>query len=102
MSKEYNKLAGDILKAVGGKENVASLRHCVTRLRFVLKDEKLAKDDEIKKMKGVATVVKSAGEYMVVIGEHVHSVFEEVCAHMGVDDKDRNEVTIAQKKMWSS
>lgn len=98
MSKEYNKLAGDILKAVGGKENVATLRHCVTRLRFVLKDEKLAKDDEIKKMKGVATVVKSAGEYMVVIGEHVHSVFEEVCAHMGVDGKDRSEVTIAQKK----
>lgn len=98
MSKEYNKLAGDILKAVGGKENVNSLRHCVTRLRFTLKDEKIAKDDELKKMKGVATVVKSAGEYMVVIGEHVHSVFEEVCDHMGVDGKTVKEVTIEHKK----
>ncbi len=98
MSKEYSKLAADILSAVGGKGNVVSLRHCVTRLRFVLKDEKIAKDDVLKSMKGVATVVKSAGQYMVVIGEHVHSVFEEVCACMGVDGKECNEVVISVKK----
>jgi len=98
MSKEYNKLAADILAAVGGKDNVISLRHCVTRLRFVLRDEKIAKDDVLKNMNGVATVVKSAGEYMVVIGEHVHSIFEEVCDHMGVDGRDRGEVIISEKK----
>lgn len=98
MSKEYSKLAADILAAVGGKENVVSLRHCITRLRFVLKDEKIARDDVLKSMNGVATVVKSAGEYMVVIGEHVHSVFEEVCTCMGVDGKGRNEVVISEKK----
>lgn len=98
MSKEYNKLAADILAAVGGKKNVVSLRHCITRLRFVLKDEKIAKDDVLKNMEGVATVVKSAGEYMVVIGEHVHSVFEEVCAHMGVDGTTRNEIIISKEK----
>ncbi len=98
MSKEYTKLAADILEAVGGKKNVVSLRHCVTRLRFILKDEKIAKDDVLKKMPGVATVVKSAGEYMVVIGEHVHSVFEEVCSHLGVNGHDCNEVVLAKKK----
>lgn len=98
MSKEYVNLAADILAAVGGKKNVMSLRHCVTRLRFVLKDEKIAKDDVLKNMDGVATVVKSAGEYMVVIGEHVHSVFEEVCAHLGVDGTSINEIVIAKKK----
>jgi len=98
MSKEYNKLAADILAAVGGKGNVMSLRHCLTRLRFILKDEKIAKDNVLKNMDGVATVVKSAGEYMVVIGEHVHSVFEEICAHMGIDGSDRSEVVISKKK----
>lgn len=98
MSKEYNKLAGDILAAVGGKKNIVSLRHCVTRLRFVLKDEKIAKDDVLKNMDGVATVVKSSGEYMVVIGEHVHNVFEEVCANLGIDGKDRNQIVLAEKK----
>ena len=98
MSKEYSKLAADILAAVGGKENVVSLHHCVTRLRFVLKDEKKAQDDVLKNMAGVATVVKAAGEYMVVIGEHVHSVFEEVCDCMGVNGHDVNKVVISEKK----
>jgi len=98
MSKEYTKLAADILKAVGGKKNVMGLRHCITRLRFTLKDEKIAKDDELKNMAGVATVVKANGEYMVVIGEHVHSVFEEVCAHLGVNGRDCNQIVLEEKK----
>ena len=98
MSKEYKQLAADILKAVGGKKNVVSLRHCVTRLRFTLKDEKTAKDEVLKNMDGVVTVVKANGEYMVVIGEHVHSVFEEVCDQLGVDGHDRNQIVLEQKK----
>ena len=98
MSKEYTKLAADILDAVGGKKNIMSLRHCITRLRFTLKDEKIAKDDELKKLDGVVTVVKANGEYMVVIGEHVHSVFEEVCAHLGVNGSDRNQIVLEEKK----
>lgn len=99
MAQTYAKLAADIVKAVGGRENVESIRHCVTRLRFTLKDEKKAQDDTLKRMDGVVTVVKAAGEYMVVIGEHVHQVFVEVCRELGVEPSDGSKITLQQKKM---
>lgn len=83
MSKKYRELASDIIREVGGKENVNSLKHCITRLRFRLKNESLANDEALKNMNGVVTVVKAAGEYMVVIGEHVADVYDEVCAQLG-------------------
>ncbi len=85
---KYTKLAESILRNVGGKENVAGLKHCVTRLRFNLKDESLADDEAIKNTEGVLTLVKAAGEYMVVIGEHVAQVYDEVYALMGVKPND--------------
>ena len=75
---KYEALAKDIVKNVGGKENVAGLVHCITRLRFTLKDEGKAKDDILKNMDGVVTVMKSGGQYQVVIGNHVPEVFEDV------------------------
>lgn len=86
MSKKYTKLAKDIIREVGGKDNVNSLRHCITRLRFRLKDESIANDDNLKNMDGVITVVKAAGEYMVVIGEHVADVYDEVCEQLGISE----------------
>ena len=75
---KYTELAEDILKHVGGKENVNSLKHCVTRLRFDLKDESKADDDYLKNRDGVVTVVKAGGQYQVVIGNHVPDVYAEV------------------------
>ena len=75
---KYTELAEDILKHVGGKENVNSLKHCVTRLRFDLKDESKADDDYLKSRDGVVTVVKAGGQYQVVIGNHVPDVYAEV------------------------
>lgn len=77
---KYEKLAKDIIKNVGGKENVNSLTHCVTRLRFKLKDEKKANTDVLKNMDGVVTVVQSGGQYQVVIGNHVPDVYADVAA----------------------
>lgn len=77
---KYEKLAKDILANVGGKENVNSLTHCVTRLRFRLKDEAKANTDVLKDMDGVVTVVKSGGQYQVVIGNHVPDVYAAVAA----------------------
>lgn len=77
MSK-YQDLAKDIVREVGGKENVTGLVHCITRLRFTLKDESKANDDALKAMSGVVTVMKSGGQYQVVIGNHVADVFEDV------------------------
>lgn len=75
---KYQELANDIVKNVGGKENVSGLVHCITRLRFTLKDESKANDDVLKAMSGVVTVMKSGGQYQVVIGNHVAEVFEDV------------------------
>lgn len=83
---KYEKLAKEILENVGGKENVNSLTHCITRLRFRLKDESKANDEALKNNPGVATVMKSAGQYQVVIGNHVPAVFEDVCAIAGINN----------------
>ena len=68
MVMKYEKLAKDIIKNVGGKENVNSLTHCVTRLRFKLKDESKANTEVLKKMDGVVTVVKSGGRSLLSSG----------------------------------
>lgn len=75
---KYEALAKEIVKNVGGKDNVVGLVHCITRLRFTLKDEGMAKDQVLKDMEGVVTVMKSGGQYQVVIGNHVPEVFEDV------------------------
>ncbi|EKQ55521.1 MULTISPECIES: beta-glucoside-specific PTS transporter subunit IIABC [unclassified Clostridium] len=77
---KYEQLAKDIIKNVGGKENVNSLTHCITRLRFKLKDESKANTDILKNMDGVVTVVQSGGQYQVVIGNHVPDVYADVVA----------------------
>ncbi|MCR5448425.1 MAG: glucose PTS transporter subunit IIA [Solobacterium sp.] len=90
---KYTQLAESIIKNVGGKDNVGGLRHCVTRLRFNLKDESLADDEAIKNTDGVLTVVKAAGEYMVVIGEHVADVYDEVCSQLGLNVAESGDAT---------
>ncbi len=85
MSK-YEQLAKQIVKEVGGKDNINGLTHCITRLRFKLKDESKANDDVLKNMEGVVTVMKSGGQYQVVIGNHVPKVFEDVCRVAGISE----------------
>lgn len=75
---KYEQLAKDIIENVGGKENVNSVVHCVTRLRFKLKDEGKANTEVLKNMDGVVTVMKSGGQYQVVIGNHVPDVYKDV------------------------
>ena len=84
MARQYEELAADIVKNVGGKDNVNSLAHCVTRLRFKLKDESKANTDYLKKRDGVVTVVQSGGQYQVVIGQHVGDVYDEILQYHGI------------------
>jgi len=83
---KYENLAKQIVKNVGGKDNIISVAHCVTRLRFNLKDEAIANDDVLKNMDGVVTVIKSGGQYQVVIGNHVPDVCKEVRQIAGIAD----------------
>lgn len=81
---KYEQLAKKIIQNVGGKENINGLTHCITRLRFKLKDESKANDDVLKNMEGVVTVMHSAGQYQVVIGNHVPMVYADVCEIAGI------------------
>ncbi|MGZ7443303.1 beta-glucoside-specific PTS transporter subunit IIABC [Paenibacillus sp. TH7-28] len=85
---KYEALAKDIIKNVGGKENVNSLTHCITRLRFKLKDESKANTEALKARDGIVTVIQSGGQYQVVIGNHVPEVYADVAAIGGFRDAE--------------
>lgn len=93
---KYHELAEKIVKNVGGKDNINSLTHCITRLRFKLKDESIANDDILKNMDGVVTVMKSGGQYQVVIGNHVPKVYEEVLEVAGINGESSGEEEASQ------
>lgn len=87
MASKYDGLARIIIQNVGGKSNITALTHCVTRLRFKLKDESKAQTDILKETDGVVTVIQSGGQYMVVIGNHVPDVYDAVVnvGHLGAE-----------------
>lgn len=94
--EKNKKLAEQIVKLVGGKDNVISLVHCVTRLRFKLKDEKKANDDAIKQLKGVMGVAHAGGQYQVIIGNNVADVYDQVMPLLGLSSEE--EVTTDDEK----
>lgn len=79
------------------KKNVLSLTHCVTRLRFQLKDEGKANTDVLKNMDGVVTVMQTAGQYQVVIGNHVPDVFKDVCEVAGISGGEGSGEKVKRK-----
>ncbi|MDO4912524.1 MAG: beta-glucoside-specific PTS transporter subunit IIABC [Lactobacillus sp.] len=83
MSKQYHVLAENIIKLIGGKENVIDVYHCQTRLRFKLKDASLVKKSELEQLDGVNMYLVNAGVHQVVIGPHVKDVFDEVVDILG-------------------
>lgn len=96
------KIAEDVLAVVGGKENVNSALHCMTRLRFTLKDESVVNDDTVKNIPGVLGVAKTGGQYQVIIGTNVPEVYNEV-VKLGVaagGEVDENlDADVAKKKL---
>ncbi|NQS85425.1 PTS beta-glucoside transporter subunit IIABC [Pantoea allii] len=84
---KYQPLARDILSHVGGKENIISLVHCATRLRFRLKDHHQADVEGLKQNPDIIMVVESGGQFQVVIGNHVHEVWLAVCDEAGLTDE---------------
>ena len=82
MATDWNKLATDVIELVGGEENITSITHCVTRLRFMLKDEAKADDEKIGKLDGVIQVMHASGQYQVVIGAKVGEAYDAVVAQL--------------------
>ena len=79
MAKSYDKIAADILAAVGGKDNIVSAMHCATRLRLRLKDESIVSLDEIKAIDGVVGAQYMAGQLQIIIGAYVEKAYKEFC-----------------------
>ncbi|GAB2027412.1 PTS transporter subunit EIIC [Lactovum odontotermitis] len=88
MKKE--ELAKDILSDIGGKENIADITHCATRLRFKLKDESKANTESLKDLDGVMTVIKSGGQYQVVVGDKVPEIYAELVKLAGITDTSQS------------
>lgn len=84
MAGKYDDLARAILENVGGKENVNSVAHCITRVRFKLKDEGKADTEAIEKLEGVIKVMQANGQYQVVVGNKVEDVYDAVVAVGGL------------------
>lgn len=84
MANKYEALARTIVENVGGRDNIAGLTHCVTRLRFSLKDEGKANREVLEKTDGVIKVVQSGGQYQVVVGNKVDSLYDLICQQCGL------------------
>jgi len=89
---KYEKLSEDIIEKVGGKENILSLMHCATRLRFRLKDESIADSDGLNNLEGVLSVVKGGGQYQVIIGNNVAEEYKEVAKKADLQNEENEEI----------
>ncbi|MCP0887949.1 beta-glucoside-specific PTS transporter subunit IIABC [Ligilactobacillus sp. WILCCON 0076] len=91
--KDYTQLADAVIKDVGGKDNIRNVIHCITRLRFYLKDESKANDDALRENSGVLDVIHASGQYQVIIGNEVANVFDAVSKQLGADFSDDQQDT---------
>ncbi|GIN64362.1 PTS beta-glucoside transporter subunit EIIBCA [Robertmurraya siralis] len=94
---DYKNLAKSIIDGVGGEENVQSLYHCMTRLRFKLKDASKFNKKELQNTDGVITVVESNGQFQVVIGNHVADVFETIKSMYKIEVASSEKATDEKK-----
>lgn len=88
MALSNEQIAKTVLEAVGGKNNVTFVTHCMTRIRFNLKDMAIPDQEAMKELKGVLGVVVSGGQFQVVIGQNVPKVYAALCAEAGIAQQD--------------
>ena len=96
MAIDYRITAKELVKELGGDNNISNVTHCATRLRFILKDESIVDSAKVTKIPGVITTVQAGGQFQVVIGNHVKDAFEFVMELVTVDE---NAVNTSQNKI---
>ena len=94
----YKELANKIIDQVGGEKNVKSLTHCATRLRFNLKDDQKPNEETLKKTPGVMGVVNKGGQYQVIIGSDVGSVYKEIINQTNISSDGEDEKAEEDKR----
>lgn len=93
-------LAKQLLKLVGGKQNINQVWHCATRLRFTLKDQDKVPKEKVEALDGVITVVEASGQFQVVIGNNVSDVYQEVVKlEPSLSDGTEGPATVTHEKM---
>ncbi|ABR34981.1 beta-glucoside-specific PTS transporter subunit IIABC [Clostridium beijerinckii] len=95
---DYSIVAKEIIEKIGGVNNVSSVIHCMTRLRFTLKDESIVNDDQVKKIKGVMGVMKKGGQYQIIIGNEVSKCYKEVLKLGNFSDSANNTESSNEKQ----
>ena len=95
--KEFNE---NIIKYVGGKENIQAVVHCMTRLRFTLKDRNKANTAALKDLDGVIDVVSNNVAYQIIIGTHVVDVYDELIDLLGISGTYRCWHTTPGSARW--
>ena len=100
---EFKKDSIALLELIGGKENIASVSHCVTRLRLVLKNDEIAKEKakEIEKLPSVKGTFTNAGQFQVIIGNNVQAFYEDFIKVAGVQGVSKEEVKKAAQQNMS-
>lgn len=84
MAKKYDEVAAKIVQLVGGKDNVVSVAHCVSRLRFVLKDTSKADQEKLSQTEYVLKVIEAGGQLQIVVGNKVEGIYEAVLETQGI------------------
>ena len=95
---KYQQDAQQLLEAVGGKENIAAVSHCVTRMRFVLNDPAKADVPRIEKIKSVKGTFTQAGQFQVIIGNTVSDFYNDFVAVSGIEGVSKEAVKSAAKQ----
>lgn len=98
MADKNREIAMNVLEAVGGAANVSSVAHCMTRLRFVLKDQSIPKSKEIEKISGVVGTNVAGGQYQVIIGNNVGNVYKQLMTLEGISDLDTSNQEVTKKE----
>lgn len=96
--QKYEDLAKKILEMVGGKHNISQLTHCVTRLRFTVKDKSILKEDEISLLDGVLGVQWAGEQFQIIIGNAVENVYQAVCKVGDIEEENSLDESLDKQK----
>ncbi len=95
---KYQADAEKLLKEIGGKENIAAVSHCATRMRFVLNDPKKANEEAIEDIPSVKGMFTNAGQFQVIIGNDVSTFYNDFVAVSGVEGVSKEQSKVAAKQ----
>ena len=87
----FDNLSNEIIKYIGGEENILGLTHCATRLRFTLKDDGMADKDKIKAIKGVLGVAQNGGQFQIIIGNEVPKAYTSINSKLHISDTSKTQ-----------